>query len=389
MLFDSHPVDQDKIEIKPLYEFRYRLERRLERDFSSAVSDDRTDHLGRLKVGIEGKKGDRLKFGLQYLYAHAWSELPTKRVEDEAGDLSLAYVQFKSAQSTATIGRQKIVVGTERLIGTAEWVNVPRSMDGIRFQTPVWDAFAFKFGVGQPKPQDARVFGLSGQWKYGRSMVVQKHDRVNGRSVDITTLAHEFNRKVGDWTIEAEAALQFGKVQSRDQRAWAWHASASRPFGPKTKAYVEADSASGGSNADTVMTFDNLYPTNHKFYGSMDLQAWKNMDEFAVGVVHKPMKQLDLSASWRTFSLRDPSDAWYGAGGAPNKGANGDFVDPTGSSGRRVGSEIDLEATFRPTDKVSLGLGIGLFEPGSFVKKLNGGSADRQTWLYFQVAAKF
>ena len=97
----------------------------------------------------------------------------------------------------------------------------------------------------------------------------------------------------------------------------------------------------------------------------------------------------DLSAHWHSFTLRDPSDAWYGVGGAPNKGVNGDFVDPSGNSGRNVGWEFDLEATFRPTKNWTINGGVGLFQPGSFVRKLNSGAADRQTWFFLQGTYKF
>src|SRR5262249_3944731 len=152
--------------------------------------------------------------------------------------------------------------------------------------------------------------------------------------IDLTTLSHWYNRKCGEWTFDVEGAVQFGRNQGKDQRAWAVHAAVWHPLGPKTKGFLECNAASGGGNADTVFTFDNLYPTNHKFYGSMDLQSWRNMNELAAGVVHQFDPKTDAKAHWHSFTLRDAADAWYGAGGAPNKGAFGDFADPTGLSGR-------------------------------------------------------
>lgn len=294
LLTDFPP--QDRLEIKPTIDVRERFERRLNRDFSDQKNDDRTDWFTRVRVGATATKGKEWAFALQYQYSHDWIDRQAGKSTDEASDLSLAYVQHKSNAATVTVGRQKVSLGTERLIGAGEWLNVPRSMDGFRIQNKEWDAFAFKIGVGQPKPQDARVFGLSRNWKWGQSSVIYKHDVVNARTVDLGTVSHWMNRKFGAWMVDAEAAIQFGKNRGRDQRAWAWHSAAWYPLGPKTKGFVEFNAASGGSNADTVFTFDNLYPTNHKFYGSMDMQGWKNVNEIAAGVVHQPNPQLDLTA---------------------------------------------------------------------------------------------
>ncbi len=384
-----HIPAQDKLVIKPNFEIRERFERRLDRDFAKPNSDNRTDYLTRIRVGATADYGKNWKFGLQYQYAHDWIQKAPQFATDEGSDLSLAFAQHVTPSGTLTLGRQKIVLGSERLIGTGEWVNVSRSMDGIRYQSKDWDAFGFKIGVGQPKPTDVRIYGLAKTWKWGQTAAIYKHDFVNGRSLDIATLTHAMNRKFGDWTIDAEVAFQFGETRGKHQRAWAWHSSAKHPLGPKTQGFVEFNAASGGSNAETVMTFDNLYPTNHKFYGSMDLQGWKNMTEIAFGVVHQLNPKVDVSGHFHQFSLRDPADGWYGAGGSFNRGINGDFIDPTGQSGRDVGSELDLDVTFRYRKDTTIAGGIGMFNPGSFVKTLNSGNSDRQTWFYLQIGFKF
>lgn len=389
MTFDVPVQGQDKIDIKPMIEIRERFERRINRDFSDATADKRTDFLTRIRVGATGTYGTKWSFALQYQYAHDWILKSSSKATDEGSDLSLGYAQYKSNNGTVTVGRQKINLGTERLIGSADWVNVSRSMDGARYQNKELDVFAFKLGVGQPKPTDARVLAASKTWKWGQTSYVFKHDQAAGRVVDLSTVSHWMNKTFGQWTIDAEAALQFGKNQGKAQRAWAWHSSVTHPLGSKTRGFVELNAASGGSNSDTNFTFDNLYPTNHKFYGNMDLQAWKNMTEIAVGVAHKLNARTDFSASWRSFTLRDSSDAWYGAGGIASKGTSGDFIDPTGQSGRNVGWELDLDATYRATKNLTLVGGVGLFQPGSFVKSLNGGSAAGQHWLFIQGTFKF
>ncbi|MBS1724813.1 MAG: alginate export family protein [Armatimonadetes bacterium] len=380
---------QEKLHIQPTVEFRERIERRNNRDFSDAPNDDRTDFLTRVRVGAIATLDKQWKFSLQYQYARDWIHKASGHSVDEASDLSLGYAQHIGAEGTATLGRQKIVLGSERLIGPLEWTNLSRPVDGFRFQSKDWDAFVFKFGVGETRPLDARVAGVARTWKEGLSSFIYKHDQVNGRSIDLGTVSHWTKRKYGQWTFDLEAAIQFGENKGRHQRAWAWHSSASHPLSAKTSGFLEFNAASGGSNSDNVFTFDNLYPTNHKFYGSMDMQAWKNMNEISAGVIHQLTAKSTLSFKVYSYSLRDASDAWYGAAGSANKGKNGDFIDPTGASGKNVGTEFDLEGTYAPRKDVQFSGGLGLFKPGSFVKSRNGGTADDQLWFYVQVSIRF
>ena len=117
----------------------------------------------------------------------------------------------------------------------------------------------------------------------------------------------------------------------------------------------------------------------------MDLVGWRNMNEFACGLDFTPSKEWTVNTSARWYSLRDPSDAWYADGGSANSG----FIDPTGSSGRYLGMEIDLEATYRPDKHYTFGGGISFFNPGTFVRNIRGGHADVQTWGFLYAQFKF
>ena len=121
---------QDKLEIKPTIEIRERHEHRSNRDFSRAVSDSRSDFLTRIRAGATAKFGKHWSFALQYQYAHDWIDKSGTKSTDEASDFSLGYAQYKGESGTLTLGRQKIALGTERLIGSAEWLNAARSVDG-------------------------------------------------------------------------------------------------------------------------------------------------------------------------------------------------------------------------------------------------------------------
>ncbi|HZH97755.1 MAG TPA: alginate export family protein, partial [Fimbriimonadaceae bacterium] len=201
-----------QVDVKPYFELRQRFERRTNRDFDSRIDDDRGDLLSRWRVGAKLDFRNGWRGEIQYQYAHDLAWTRARNFSDESSDVSLAYAESALPGWTATLGRQKIAVGQQRLIGPSEWANVPRSMDGVRFRNPEWDLFAFKIGVGAPRSGDARVAGLVHQNKmYGDTMLVFKHDQMAAGSQDIWTLSHLFVKSFGKVTVDAEAALQTGR----------------------------------------------------------------------------------------------------------------------------------------------------------------------------------
>jgi hypothetical protein len=227
-------------------------------------------------------------------------------------------------------------------------------------------------------PGGTRIVGTTFNSKNGLTSLIFKKD--NRTSVDNLSLSHFWQKQQGKWSYDFEGVLQSGTVLGKDLEAWAGHGSATYSFSKATRGYLELNAASGGGNASTTRTFDNLLPTNHKFYGSMDMQSWRNMEEIAVGVEHQINPKWSAKTSIRSFSLRDARDAWYGAGGAPNAGPNGAYVDPTGASGRDVGREFNFEFGCKQSPTLSFSAGFGTFFPGDFIRARNGGQADKQYW---------
>ncbi|MEQ1822176.1 MAG: alginate export family protein [Fimbriimonadaceae bacterium] len=392
-----------KVNVKPYFDWRLRYERRLNRDFLTnpsgtgtggsapgSTDDDRTDLINRMRAGVEWNYGKEWSGEIQYQLASDSIRTSFSQTSDDFSDVNLAFAKYRHNNMSLTVGRQKINVGSERLLGTLEWSTAGRAYDGIRLQTGSWDAFAFKVGVALPKSNRTRVAGTTYKSSSGLTQVYFKHDGANGTpDTDVWTLAHAWQKKFDKFTPEAEVAVQSGNSAGRSLRSWALHGSLSYQQSSKTRFFVELNAASGGGNADTSYTFDNLLPTNHKFYGSMDMQSWRNMEEVAFGVEHQFDPKFGAKLHWHKFGLRDASDGWYGAGGGINRGALGAFIDPTGASGKDVGSEIDFELSYKLNPRTSFAGGFGIFTPGNFIKARNGGVADKQTWMYLMGQIRF
>lgn len=388
--FVSLPVvwNSEPVVWRPIAEMRQRVERRIDRDFNRNLPDGKTDLFTRVRAGVEFEAGPRWSGALQYQLASnaVWTD--TSNFSTQNSDASQAFVRYRTEAATVTAGRQKIAFGTERLIGNLEWANVARSYDGLRVSHAKWDAFAARIGVSLPRVPNVWLAGVVARWRAGESMVIVKHDEPGSGDVDLATLGHRGSAK-GAVDLDYEVAVQAGQVGTRDQRAWAVHLGGSRKLNPKNRVFAEVNAASGGGDENTTRTFDNLYPTNHSKYGTSDLQGWRNMSEWVIGFEHQPKPGAAVSISYRRFGLADASDAWYGAGGAPNKRGGGVYVDPSGSSGKDVGAEWNLEASCRLSPAWSFSGGVSRFEPGGFVRTLNGGKGDAQTWGYLSVQGRF
>jgi len=383
LITDTAPLQE--LNFKPYLEVRERFERRTDRDFNVGADDNRSDLLSRFRVGVTFKKS-RLSGQLEYQFAHDWIWSPTANLSARNGDASLAYLAFEGHGAAFTAGRYKLPLGSQRLIGPLEWSNVARSFDGVRVDSGRWLAYAFKIGVARPMPRDARIAGASYVEKTYQVNAIFKHNKVSGGDEDIVTVNPWFHRPFGAWNVDAEGGLQYGDYGSRKQQAWAFHGQVGYAVDAKTGIYLLGNAASGGGDSDTRRTFDTLYPTSHNLYGLADMVGWQNSREFSFGVTHRPRPNLSLRAAYHHFWIEDAKDAWYNALGAPNGRVGGLFVDPTGGSGRDLGSEVDLEAVYGFRKNITFSGGIASFSPGGFVRRVGG---DDRTQVFGYVQAQF
>lgn len=382
------PHDSKNPVVKPDVEIRARFERRTDKDFTKSANDNRTDFLTRIRPGVTISK-DKWAVRIQAQYAHdlIWSKASNKSTENK--DLSLAYLQVKENARTVTLGRQHISLNDERLVGAGDWTQLGRSFDGVRVKSANLDLFAAKVGLQAGISHAARLYGVSHSSNYGTTTLLVKTDKVGVTRSQVNTLDHLWKGKVGDLSAQAEVAIQGGRTGGKDLGAFAIQGGVSKALPHNLTIGAEFSMASGGSSATKTKTFDNLYPTNHKFYGSEDMIGWRNIQELAVKASYKTKSGATFKFGHHHFWLFDKKDGFYGAGGGLNKGLGGaNLIDPTGASGRYLGSEFDLDYS-RPIGKnATLAAGVSTFTPGGFIKARNGGSAKAQNWFYIKYEIK-
>lgn len=390
-------------------------------DFDSG-KDSLTDDswlLQRVRVGMKVKPLPWLGF---YVQGQDTREIDSDRPNvigqmgaegDDTFDLRQGFIEVGDPLKGLSFkaGRQVFLYGDERLVGPLDWTNMGRTFDAARFhyQGSDWwiDAFAASvvmFDDGSFNQSDiisgddTRNQVFSGLYFSSTGLIpafttdfygFELHEEGETGDTDFGTLGTRLKAdptKLGGWDLETEMAFQFGDVKGKDLTAFAGHWGAGyvwlkNPWKPRL--FAEYNFATGDDNAKDgeVGTFQNLFPTNHKFYGYMDIFSWQNIHNPAVSFSVQPSKSVTLRLDYHAFFLAETSDAWYRANGVTA------VRDITPGADAFVGTELDFTATWKATKNLSFQAGYSRFFAADYLK--SSGASDDADFAYVQASVDF
>lgn len=416
-------------------ELRLRPEFRSNVDFNKATKDTQSFIGSRLRLTGSGLAAEDIavKFTLQD--TRNWGEefnanttTPNAPIgltdSGEIVDVHEAFVDFQHFMKlpiSLRAGRQELSYGDQRLLGAFGWNNQGRAFDAFKLgyvgNTLSVDAFTAKRKENNAAAAGGRASldrDLSGVYASFRAPVflldVLDLYALNDREGDTTDDGNDFKPKnittfgvraagklgVLDYTVEAPFQKGWNgtvfvvsgsstpvKVSAR---ALAAKAGVTLPGSAEFRIGAEYDYASGDDTAADAKskTFQNLYPTNHLFYGYMDLQGWRNTSSVNVVVNFKPTRRTFLLVQGWDFSLAQAKDGWYNAAGAA---AGVRAASATGSN-RHVGQELDVLARFMQSRTVVWEAGWSRFMPGNFVAARVDAEGPSD-WAYLMLTTKF
>jgi hypothetical protein len=377
-----------KLQFTPIFEYRGRVERRLEPDFSDAVYDDRTVFEQRFRAGLNYDGGKGLTGEFRYQYSHEWFFRESGNNSHDSSDVFLAHLDLKRKEGTYSLGRQIINKGDRRLFDVSNFSQRPKSFDVVRFRNNKWDLWAGQVGTTSSETDYSKLIGAWYASRAGETLGVWKRDDGDPDMSHFTIDQRKVFSLGSNTSLDLEGAYQFGEIGGKDQKAFWLHGRATRPLNAKTGLYAEVNVASGGQSATESNTFDPLYGTSHANYGLMDLQGLRNVKQIELGLTSKLSPRLSGLVSFNKYWLYDKTDGWY-SGGSIARRPGGRFVDPTGKAGDDVGNEFNLSLDYTINKTSGLTLELGLFKPGSFVETLVGPSPSDQLWGLLSYNARF
>jgi hypothetical protein len=389
---------------KVTFDFQERLRGEMREnnfDFNDEV-DSLTDDswlLQRARLGVKIKPSDEWTFYLQGQESH---ELDSDRPDipgrlgaegDDPIDLRQAWMQFGADQGLSLrIGRQLLAYGDERLVGPSDWSNFGRAFDAVkvRHAAETWSVDLFTSSVvtinGDEFNQsdwldddDDRDQFFSGLYfsanPGGRAHTIDAyafHLYENGTVGDtnFVTVGGRLKadpKKLDGWEYDFEAAVQKGDVRGGDLTSVAAHAGTGYNWMQsswKPRVYIEYAYGSGDDEAadGDVGTFQNLFPTNHKFYGALDLFSWQNMHQPGLTLQVSPVKNVSVRFDYQMFWLADTGDAWYRANGTTQVRPIDEQAD------NFAGSEIDVTVSWKAHKNLVLTAGYSHFFTGDYLE---------------------
>jgi Alginate export len=404
-------------------------------DFNDAVDSLTDDNwfLNRFRIGVAIKPVDWLKIYAQGQDSReAWADRPAipgsmGAEGDDQFDFRQGYLQLGPKWVNAKLGRQELAYGDERLIGTNPWNNFGRTFDAAKlhyehgkFSVDVFastvvyilrDEFDYSDLFNGSETHRDQVFSAI----YGSTtavdpltmdlyvLILDEHNptvivpgitypgtslSTPGTRTDFVTLGTRLKadpKKLNGWEFEGEFAFQTGQVSDLDLTAFAAHIGGGYnfkcPWTPRLFAEYNYASGDDDSTDGDIETFQNLFPSNHAYYGYMDLFSWQNMHNPELSLKVKPCKQVGLETNFHWFWLANTNDAWYRANGTTR-------VRPiTPGAPNYVGSELDVLITCQPVKSLVFLVGYSHFFAGDYVSAT--GPSDDADFGYVQATINF
>lgn len=421
-------------------QYRVRGEYRDNADFNKNVDDIQSVIGQRVRLTANAKATDDTSVKITLQDTRNWGTVtggpdsgPGLTDTGNTLDLHESYLNVDNifgAPVSFRAGRQELVYGDERLIGSFGWSNNGRSFDAFKFMYTSdmanVDLFASKIrdnnttasATGADNDQD--FYGVYATTKVIPNNTLDLYalllrDGNTGAFIsNNTTLAGTIDQPQNLYTVGArlkgaaagldytvEVPFQFGEIHttssSYDISAYAFAAKVgyTLPTPVKIRVGAEYDYATGDGDASNtdLETFSNLFPTNHDKLGYADQQAWRNVSAWSVNASADVNEKLRLFAAYWMFSLAEEADGWYGAA-TWNQSATGTLRAASSTNTQdEVGSEIDLVATYKYNNNVTLEAGYSRFFTGDYidtnVDAVAGSDKEDQDWAYLQITANF
>ncbi len=263
----------------------------------------------------------------------------------DAVDFHEAYMGWKASDAlTIKAGRQEISFNEHRLVGSVNWTSQARSFDALKlslnkgsFNADLAAVMMGEDSGGLVNEDHFSVFLRAGL-KPGDASAVDL--------ISITDKQEDFLRETVGLYARGGTGILSGRVEgyaqlgnSGDDSIMAWMVAAQGTIAPevamKPRITLWYDLLSGDDDAtDGKQTaFNTLYATNHKFYGHMDVMAFRlgamadgrGLHDAALKLSAKPTDKLSVNLDAHVFAaaaggdglIAEEVDLWLGVPLAP------------------------------------------------------------------------
>ena len=327
-------------------------------------------------------------------------ELPPLPTDQNWADIQNLFVDFRlhktdNGATYGRVGRQELMLGSQRLVSTIDWANTRRTFDGVRvFHNSDkfdFDAFWLRPVIPTVNKLDAsdinqNFYGAWGTYRPAQKQAIDLYylllENVNNASAVALRTAPSTTHTVGTryfgelshWLWDVEGGYQWGELAGSDIAAAFGTVGAGRnlqrlPWNPTVWAYYDYASGDHSPNAQGYHTFNQLFAFGHYYLGWADLVGRRNINDVNLHLYLHPTKWITFNTQYHHFWLDSSSDALYNVAGAPYRRSAG------ARAGGVVGDEIDLYANFHLSKHSDFLIGYSKLFAGDFIRNTSAPNA--------------
>jgi len=302
------------------------------------------------------------------------------------------------------VGRQELLVGSERLVTPLEWGNTRQTFQGVHL---LWSNGTFDFDGWWTRPVAPNADGwswvdnevqfsgldfnyhsadklqlLQFYWMYLDNLHTVKTDGITQDPTNVHTLGGRWKGQLGNFLWDIEPDVQLGDRGSQSILAGATTTGAgyylpNLPMNPTVWAYYDWASGSQNPGHGEYSTFNQLYGFGHYYLGFMDLIGRENIRDVNFHLYLFPEKWINFNLQYHILALDTAKDALYSPAGSVSR------VSLNGTAGTDVGQELTFICNFHLGPHSDILIGWSKLYAGDYIRNTAAnaaGKADPEMW---------
>lgn len=342
-------------------------------------------------------KNEKLSSKISIQDSRTWGDEEQKK--DLAGlQVNELWLQLALSKEFALkMGRQELVYDDQRLLGNLDWGNSTISHDALllkyenkekQLQWHIGGAFNQSgeplFGTKYPL-KNYKVLGLAWLKKeINKQNTISVIAIFNGLNSTIpaspsiktsSTIGPMYNFHQNGWKLVLAGYYQTGKTENNLDLTAAMVNAYAEKVSKKITLGAGFDYLTGNADntkSNTSHNFSTLYPTNHKFYGSMDYFLGFPSDTRGRGLVDaylrlktKAADKTSVGVDVHHFSLAHENHTGFN------------------NLKKSLGTEVDLFSEYLPSADISLQVGYSMMFATKNMELLKGGNKNNYNYWAF------